>query len=431
MSRQIVILAAVALATISSLSFAETAATSSSTWEPPYVGSDPKVLYLPDGHAVYWRYGWKRQPGDTNGVVITARFPDARYFSYNVYNDDTKSSLGSFTDADIKTNDGGSNPFTGAKATEGTYKIHIVPEGVKVEGGNVLTFPDSVTSISFALRHYLPVGDMFGGVPLPEIKRFDGKTGAVSEAPPSSPVPKISKQTAQLYLKPLLKKIATEFEQNPDKVLAALHHRDTSKPLDIEELICRQVSAPAFTRFLPGETNQFYRANPAGTYPNKDNLYLAFAGVRKSDETLIIKFRAPDYPKSPSEYADANLRYFSISQGDENTYNYATTYDREIQVAADGLAYFIIGDDTPELRAKAKALGANFQPWLVHDKVVMIYRHMLPAKNFAHGIDKVPVTDKSKPIKGQEATAFIGDYAPTAKFVPTADLLTAASIPAF
>ena len=425
----IFVLAAVALTTISS-SFADPAATSS-TWEPPYVGSDPKVLYLPDGHAVYWRYGWKRQLGDTSGVVINARFPDARYFSYNIYNDDTKSSLGSFTDVNIKANDADSNPFTGSKAAGGSYKIYIVPEGANVEGGNVLRFPDSVTNISFALRHYLPTGDIFGGVPLPEIKRYDGATGAISEAPPSSPVPKISKQTAQLYLKPMLKKIATEFEQDPDKVLAALHHRDTSKPLNIEELICRQVSAPAFTRFRPGETNQFYRANPAGTYPNNDNFYLASAAVRKSNETLLIKFRAPDYPKSPSEYASASLRYFSISQGDENTYNYATTYDREMQVAADGLTYFIIGDDTPDLRAKAKALGANFQPWLVPDKAIMIYRHMLPAKSFTKGIDKVPVTDKTKPLKGQEASAFIGDYAPTAKFVPTADLLAAPSIPAF
>jgi hypothetical protein len=64
------------------------------TWEPAYVGSDSTVLFLPDAYAVYWKYSWKPEPG--KGFVIRGKFPEARYFSYNVYDDAKKATLGSY-----------------------------------------------------------------------------------------------------------------------------------------------------------------------------------------------------------------------------------------------------------------------------------------------------------------------------------------------
>ena len=75
--------------------FSNVAQAQQATWEAPYRGDDPALLYLPDTKATYWRYGWKRKPGSKTGIIIKGQMPDARYFSYNVYNDDIKSTLGS------------------------------------------------------------------------------------------------------------------------------------------------------------------------------------------------------------------------------------------------------------------------------------------------------------------------------------------------
>ena len=77
------------------------------------------MLYLPDANAVYWRYGWERMEGDVNGFVVKGQMPNARYFSYNLYDDVTKSSLGSLTDFNIKFDNTNS------------YTLYIVPEGTK------------------------------------------------------------------------------------------------------------------------------------------------------------------------------------------------------------------------------------------------------------------------------------------------------------
>lgn len=131
---------------VTALGFSSLTIAADETWQPPYVGSDPAVLYLPDANAVYWRYGWTRKSGDKNGIVITGKMPDVRYFSYNVYNDSTKDSVGSITDFEIIPDEGGENPFSAGQAVSGeTYTVHVLPEGSAVAAKNVLYFPDSIT----------------------------------------------------------------------------------------------------------------------------------------------------------------------------------------------------------------------------------------------------------------------------------------------
>ena len=389
------------------------------TWEQPYIGSDSTVLYLPDANAVYWRYGWKREVNEKTGIVIKGEFANARYLSYNVYNDDTKMSLGSFTDFKIAPNKGGLNPFkpSGTASKSGSYTLFVVPEGSKIKGNNVLYFPDSLTDVSVLLRHYLPEENIYGGKELPKISLFNVETDDIIDAPPSVPIPKLSEEEVEKYLIPLFRKFTKEFEENPKQVLSQLENQIKQKPLKIDELICKEVVARSFTHFKSGESIHSYNFKTDGTYPNNDNYYLTMPIIRKGDDILIVKFKNPKYPKSKNDYSTSNIRYFSMSQGDEYTYNYLTLADKDLRVSDDGYIYIIIADNNKEIIDKTKELSINYMPWKVNEKMLLIYRQMLPKKEFENGIDKVIKFDNDKNEIGQEADKYIKGYAPFGKFI--------------
>jgi hypothetical protein len=402
------------------------------TWQPTYVGSDPEVLYLPDSNAVYWRYGWERQQGDQKGLVIKGEMPNVRYFSYNIYNDETKNSLGSLTDYELVPDGEGVNPFEAGKAPAGeTYTIYILPEGTKVDAKNVLYFPDNLTKVSAFLRHYVPAGNHEGGVKQPVISSFDGKTAAASVAPPSNAIPKLSKAEVKKYLVPMFKKMVSHFEEDPEAMVEKIHQRDSSKPLNIKQLIATQVVANTFNFYRPGEIAYSFNFQTSGTYPNKDNFYLTMPVVRGEAEALVVKFKAPKLVKSPQDYPTAAVRYFSLCQGDAATYTHGTFLDSDIKVSEDGFVYFIIGDSGDALMEKAKSLGVNFMPWKAGKEMLLVYRHMLPRADFKAGIDKVPAFQKDKPAKEQAGALFIGDYAPRGKMINQNALLSAESLPEF
>ena len=55
-------------------------------------------------------------------------------------------------------------------------------------------------------------------------------------------------------------------------------------------------------------------------------------------------------------------------------------------------------------------------PWLIRGRTgVVIYRNLVTDPSYAGSIDKVPMLDLSDPrdIFAQNATRFLGDYAPT------------------
>ncbi len=388
-----------------------------STWEKPYIGSQTDVLYLPDANAVYWRYGWERAETDENGYVIKGQFPDARYFSFNIYDDTTRSSVGSLTDFNIKADDAKNN-----------YTIYIVPEGTSIKEKNVLYFKKDLTKVSVFLRHYLPTANINGNKPLPQIASFDVKSRTTKEAPNSVAVPKISKEDVDKYLIPMFNKFMENPEANMEKVLS----QSSGKSLNIEELIAKQVVENTFRFYKKDSLIHAYNLSAAGTYPNLDNHYLTMPIVRTNkDDVCIVKFKAPNFPKSKNDFLTSDVRYFSLSQGDEMTYNYKTLADYQFIVNPDGYVYVAIGAETASLKAKAKALNINFMPWLVGEKMLLIYRHMLPNPDYKNGTNSVPAMDKSKSPIDQSGDKAIGEYSPIGFFFNKDTFLNSKTIPKF
>ncbi|WP_411846541.1 hypothetical protein AAFN60_02715 [Roseibacillus persicicus] len=401
-------------------------------WQDPYVGSEPGVLYLPDSNAVYWRYGWSREAGDQKGIRITGQFPSTRYFSYNIYNDQTKTSLGAIADFELVADDEATNPFKAGVKTEGqSYTLTVLPKGTPTKDKNVLYFPDDLTEVSIFLRHYVPEEGIEGGVALPSISVLDPSQTEPIEAAPSNEIPALSKAEAQKYLIPLFKKWALSFEENPEAVLAQLHKRDRTQPLNLKEIIAKQVVSKAFTHFRPGKTVESFNFQTSGTYPNRDNAYLTMPVVRNEGEVLAVKFLAPKGASQPSDFGGAEVRYFSLCQGDEETYTHGTVMDTEMEVSENGYIYFLIGDNEEAVMSKAKEWGVNFMPWEAGDQALFVFRHMLPSKTFENGFNRVPVFTYDLSAEEQSASKTIGNFAPRGKLLSKDELLKAEQFPAF
>ena len=74
----------------------------------------------------------------------------------------------------------------------------------------------------------------------------------------------------------------------------------------------------------------FMRAPLSLMYPNSPAEYL-FARIKLNEgEVATFRFIPPTAPKSVSEYATADVRYWSICLGSAETYSYASIYDKEM-----------------------------------------------------------------------------------------------------
>ena len=250
---------------------------------------------------------------------------------------------------------------------------------------------------------------------------------ARSAANPSNAVPALSPVESAEYLLPLVERA----REDPRAALAALRARGGAGAPDVKELIVTQVVAPAFDIGDPDDpVRESYRLAVSGNYPTDDNFYLAMPVERSGSQVLFVRFRAPGVARAIADYPTADVRYFSIGQGDERSYNMQTLHDAQLDISEDGFVHLLIGDDSPRLRAKAAALGANFMAWQVGEKMLLVYRNMLPRAGYEHGTDSVPFYDHGRSAASQAGRAFIGDYAPVGLLVAEEDILAADGLPA-
>jgi hypothetical protein len=374
-----------------------TASGQNSAWEKPYAGNDPSVLYYPDQNAVYFRYGWENNM--EQGIVIKGKIPEARYFSFNLYNDYTKSSIAALADHEIVPDEGDSSSYT----------IYIMPQGKAGKFQNLIILPDSVRIASVFLRYYLARENIYANKPLPAINIIEN--GIIRLSQPSIPQPTMSAGD-MAKLKNLVTANPQMITGKERKLLASASATMKEK----EPIISKVMTMPIFKHFTdPGSIGAF-NYNSSGNYPNKDNHYIVMPVVRKKDDVLVVRFKSPTYTVQLGDISK-NVRYFSLSQGNEYTNTSITMHDEQLQVSNDGFIYVVVAKDTKEARSKAKEMGVNFMPWLYKDKIVLILRHMLPSPGFKQSTREVPVFDNRKPAKGQEAQQSIGDYALVGRFI--------------
>jgi hypothetical protein len=159
----------------------------------------------------------------------------------------------------------------------------------------------------------------------------------------------------------------------------------------------------------------------SGNYPNKDNHYILMPVNLKKKHALVVRFKAPTFSTQLGDVS-REVRYFSLSQGNEYTNTSITMHDAQLKFSADGFVYILLGADNAEMRTKATEMGINFMPMLYKNRLVLILRHMLPSASFANSTKAVPLFDGRKTPAGQEAQQTIGGYALVGKWIKLSDV---------
>lgn len=359
-------------------------------WEKAYLGTDPAVRFFPDANANYWTYELPRRGAKRQlGLRIDGVFPDARYMSFSVYDNSDRSAVASLADFQVRADPGSANPFAGGCAECGqgrAYTVLVLPEGAGAPAGatNVLRYGDGIDEIAVFLRYYLPRGGPEGGVPLPRIRAFDLRTGEGADLP--HPRARLIKSA------PLRGMIR-------DQVVDIYAERVLAPVLDLN----------------PGDALHAYRVSSAGLYANADNDYLVVPLERMAGQVAVIRFRPPSYPATTAEIGRTDVRYWSVSIGDTETYNHYTLADREARVAPDGFVYVVLG--RPSDAARLPAGPYNVIPWDGEERGLLIYRNLLTRTKFAGSMDRVPEYAQGEDRVSHQAQLYLGAYAPQGRLV--------------
>lgn len=367
-------------------------------WGDVLRGDDMQLQFYPDHFAFYWEYTFDAVANPEIGLIIEGEFPNARFLSYNVYDDNEQTSFCtqnySLMDVEIEPDNGYINTFREeTTATNQKYTVYVLPtdapESIVAGKENVCWFDADVEKVCTMLRYYIPVGGVNGGVDMPSIKAIDLTTGNEVNA--------------------------------PERVLSGLRGE-------------MELPSAAFT---PSPTALFFRAPFSYAYPNGPSEYCYSRNVLETDEVIVFNFKAPSYPSSVSEFETADMRYWSVCVGNEETYTPLAISDYQTKIDANGFANYILADknsaDYAEVKRVAEEKGYNILEWdgeAWRKGVMILYRNMVFDEDYAHSmrlLDPVGGPDvdvMSNPAK-YIAVLGLGEWGATGAKVSTTQFIAA------
>ena len=367
-------------------------------WGDVLRGDDMQLQFYPDHFAFYWEYTFDAVANPEIGLIIEGEFPNARFLSYNVYDDDEQTSFCtqnySLMDVEIEPDNGYINTFREeTTATNQKYTVYVLPtdapESIVAGKENICWFDADVEKVCTMLRYYIPVGGVNAGVDMPSIKAIDLTTGQEVNA--------------------------------PERVLSGIRGE-------------MELPSAAFT---PSPTVLFFRAPFSYAYPNGPSEYCYSRNVLETDEVIVFNFKAPSYPSSVSEFETADMRYWSVCVGNEETYTPLAISDYQTKIDANGFANYILADknsaDYAEVKRVAEEKGYNILEWdgeAWRKGVMILYRNMVFDEDYAHSmrlLDPVGGPDvdvMSNPAK-YIAVLGLGEWGATGAKVSTTQFIAA------
>ncbi len=371
---------------------------------------------FPDEYATYWVATLPAVPGTR--VRIEGKYPQARYFSYNVY-DPALRPVDAVTDYALLPRIAGSNPYRSKGVLPGAdYIAYIRPEpkpnpearesntlysgSIALPGGRSLPANPTITLI---YRIYLADNDKNGGVPLPTLtlESADGKQVPLRFAmSPCQPLPPdgipgiLNEAVREASLPPQAGFLPFPFAREQPSVVRFYGLPETARVL-LSNALGREVPP-----------NQATEGDGGGFLSNVDNAYLTTMASRDKGEIYLMRARAPSFAGVPADapLGQAQLRYWSVCTNEFFTQRFVgCLYDEQLPLDRQG--YFTIVVSDPDQRP-LNAIAANGIAWLpwgaTYYDSVMIYRHMLPSPHFAEAIQNVPY--------GTPVNEVMGEYGP-------------------
>ncbi len=376
---------------------------------------DPAVINtaFPDDSAQYYTGVYQLIPGMR--IRISGEFPHARYMSFNVY-DPLLRPLDGITDVKIVPDPGRSNPFvegadrTGSSRRSYTVFIdfgappaHRAPNTLYTGAGQ-----NGLPNVqgTFIYRIYIPDRgrDDTGGVGLPTVT-IEPTTSTGTPAP--SPCANIAKPTVS----------------GINELLAA-----QSTPADLP--LPGGTNPPTWRKFVnlasslavnlvgspnPGGIDLDALGGSGGFLSNKDNAYVSVPINRGTGQIVVTRFRAPTFPNTrpgAARMPGGDLRYWSMCQNDPLTQRViACLNDDRAVLSKDGNVTFVVSTPGARPPSATAACGANWIPWGLNPRAVLIYRNMLPNPTFAQSIQLAKVDHEA---------ATMGNYLPVSTYYANA-----------
>jgi len=340
---------------------------------------------FPETNVSYYRYAFKWPLDKSVKIRIRGKIPYGRYMTFNIYDRSSRSSLGSFPDSQIISDD--SETF----ASEGeSYSLWLTPKYQPNLTNQIVLGEKSHHSFEVWYRIYLPEKDEFGGVSLPSIDFFEFE-GDISISPPISLSP-LPTQNAGI------------------KDFAKLPPRPTEK----------------------GEV-YFYATPGFGFYNNQDNQYLVSRlDFSKGKDYLLVSFKAPHFGK-PLDTKSPDVRYFSFCLGSARTTETSGCISDQDFFKSEEMTHFLIGPDSTEgalISDICQRQRINFLPRGKNFIPLLIYRNVLPRWDF-QGIANPQFSwpPSSSDISKEEASYLyaqhhhIGAYSPIGKHLSVDEVL--------
>jgi len=403
-------------------------------WVGPYLKENPKTnIAYPDTGATYWHAGYVLPEGAV--LNIKGQFPYARYMSLNSY-DMTLEENGSpkaapvhaIEDAAIIPDNGAINPFVqGAQrlSANRNYTINLASGVTPAKpAANTLydNFIDQDRAVVFYRVYAVNEGhNLKGGVDLPKAQvtlkddtKLSGK--ALCETLKSdTEIVTIPSITAAMY-----GYLRTKGNPAQLRLQGELPHPTTrwNSAYNVEHSIkC------SFLAECAGKQER-----KVGWYANIDNQYVATFVDRSIKPIVVTRGKIPNVPATLKNNAtfdqrEAQVRYWSMCSNE--FYSQKVTqciYDENTIINADG-KYTIVTSYTEDRPLNATSEnGVGFIEWSKrgdgygvlggllqnNDDAMLLVRHMLPAKDFAHSIQMTKIPDDEPEV--------MGDYLPTSTY---------------
>jgi hypothetical protein len=389
----------------------------------PLSKTDPTTVNVafPDAAADYYAGAYTAVPGLR--IRITGEYPHARYMSFNVYDSQLRPVDGA-ADVAISPDRGSANPFAGnadRRSAHRSYTAFIeftakpakpAPNTMYVGATGGSPSPAGV----FLYRIYIRDAgqEPTGGVALPTLTLEQDGTGA---SPAQS--------------------VCATFQRPPLSVLSGLNDAiaGSSGVAALDSAQPWGAPTPVWRRFvnLPTSFADFLTANPTGSpvrpvldpvtaaggkggfLSNLDNAYVATAVNRRYGQVLVTRFKAPSFPDTRPGTArmpaGRQLRYWSLCENEFFTQRFVacSTDDRSV-VDRQGYVTFVLSTAAARPASATAACGFTWLPWGADAEGVLIYRNMLPAKDFAAAIQHAV-------YESEKAT--MGAYLPVSRYYAT------------
>lgn len=384
---------------------------------------DTMNIFYPDDSAKYWVALVPILPNTR--LRIDGRYPDARYFSFNVY-DPLLRPIDALADVELLPRAGGINPYAVEGASPGDpYRAYLEfatkpeqrPSNTLYAGQfdlNGTTLPHPVM-LPLMYRTYVPGPglDFDGGVGLPilTLETADGDTELLPTADCVEPLlPTLGGAVTELgindallgvniYDEPLLLANSTVSVSDADAETHVFRGIPEFYVNFIAELLGLPMLGDAVESAAIG-------GGGGGFMSNLHNAYTYNIYFRHKGNVNLLRAKAPTYRGQPGvPFGTEQLRYWSVCQNDVVTQRY-TGCSRDEHTALDEDGYFTImvsdAEDRPSNATTAN--GITWLPWGPYIDAALAYRHMLPAPDYRETTSYVP--------RGTAVEDIMGEYAP-------------------